>query len=351
MFTTNVDGSGVLDVPVGDPTEIDGVSVRYFPIGQLKRLYVSPTMGQALAKEVHRFDVVHVNGVFLWPGAKASMEAARAGVPLVLSPRGMLVGDLIAARSSVAKRVWIAAFERRNIARASAVHLTSEVEAEEIHKLRLPIRRSVTIPNGVEPPDAPASPQAEEAQWRGAPKGRRIAFAARLDWKKGVDLAIEVAAGIPDAQLRLAGPDEGGLRRAWEHRLQDRGLDDRIRFVGELNDAEKWAFLSGADVTLVPSINENFGNVVIESMAVGTPVVCTEGVGAGYLAKQIDRSLVVPRNIKAIGSSVLNQLTNEIRRRELGRLSRLLVERDLTWNSVAQSFVSLYSSVGLPSER
>ena len=92
-------------------------------------------MRQALGLNIRNFDIVHLHSVFLWPTSAAAQAARRAGVPYVLSPRGMLVGDLIRRKSSLAKRAWIALFERRNIEEAAAVHLTSEIEASELRAL------------------------------------------------------------------------------------------------------------------------------------------------------------------------------------------------------------------------
>ena len=109
-------------------------------------------MRQALALNVASFDIVHLHSVFLWPTSVAARAARKAGVPYVLSPRGMLVGDLIRRKSSLAKRAWISLFERRNIEQAAAVHLTSEIEASELRALGFRCTRSTVVPNGIELP-------------------------------------------------------------------------------------------------------------------------------------------------------------------------------------------------------
>ena len=135
VYTTNVDGPGVSAVPVGIPVDLDGVQVTYFETGIGRRLYRSPAMAKALRENVSGFDVIHLHSVFLWPTAVAAAIARRARVPYVLAPRGMLVADLIQRKSSLLKRAWIELFERRNLAGAAAIHVTSDVEAEEIRAL------------------------------------------------------------------------------------------------------------------------------------------------------------------------------------------------------------------------
>src|SRR5689334_14985099 len=95
VYTTNVDGKGVSPVPLDRPTQLDGVTISYFSTSFGRRLYRSPDMRQALKLNIARFDIVHLHSVFLWPTSVAAQAARRAGVPYVLSPRGMLVRDLI----------------------------------------------------------------------------------------------------------------------------------------------------------------------------------------------------------------------------------------------------------------
>jgi glycosyltransferase involved in cell wall biosynthesis len=128
VFTTNVDGPGISPTPIATPVDLDGIQIRYFPCPLVRRLYWAPALRQALHHEIGRLDIVHLHSVFLWPTWAAARAARTAGVPYVLSPRGMLVKDLIARRSRLAKSAWIHFIERSNIEQAAALHLTSELE-------------------------------------------------------------------------------------------------------------------------------------------------------------------------------------------------------------------------------
>ncbi|HEY4573758.1 MAG TPA: glycosyltransferase, partial [Thermoanaerobaculia bacterium] len=135
VLTTDVHGDGTLDVPLGRPVAIDGVEVRYFPVRSLRRLYWAPGLAAAARAEVASFDAVHLHSVFLWPTSAAARAAERADVPYVLSPRGMLVPELIDARGRWRKLAWLALAERRTIERAAVLHATSALEAEEAARL------------------------------------------------------------------------------------------------------------------------------------------------------------------------------------------------------------------------
>src|SRR5204863_3607521 len=101
VFTTNVDGDGTSDVPLGIPVPMHKVQVHYFA-SPLRRLYYSPAMGRAL-RSIGEFDIVHTHSLFLWPTYAAARAARKADVPYVVSPRGMLVPELIARKSALAK--------------------------------------------------------------------------------------------------------------------------------------------------------------------------------------------------------------------------------------------------------
>src|SRR5262245_12393968 len=99
VFTTNVDGLGVSDVPVGCSVNVDGVKVRYFPVTWPRRLFRSPALALALKEMVPQMSIVHLHSVFLWPTWAAAQASRKEHVGYVVSPRGMLVRELIKRRS------------------------------------------------------------------------------------------------------------------------------------------------------------------------------------------------------------------------------------------------------------
>lgn len=344
VFTTNVDGVGVLDVPLERDVEIDGLRVRYFAVQPPRRIYFSPAMGRAMAAEVGSFDVAHVNGVYLWPGPKLAREATKARVPLVISPRGMLSPEMIAGKSQFVKRAWIQLIERSALASAAAIHATSQEEADGLRRLALDLAPLHVIANGVDLPAERPTQADIERLWAGVPRGDRVAMLARLDWTKGVDLAIDAVLAHPSAQILIAGPDQIGLRAQLEPRLRSAGRPAG-RFVGELDGVDKWALLCGADVLLAPSVKESFGMAVAEALAAGTPVICTEGVGAASIVRRIDPGLVTTRTVEALASSLGKLLECPLRRARTGREARDIMTAEFTWTGIARQMLDLYVRV------
>lgn len=345
VITSNVDGPDLIATEPGEPHLIDGIVVHYYPLSTPRRIYYSPMMRRALREMLEWADILHVNGMFLWPGMAAARKARKAEVPYVVAPRGMLAPELIAGKSTAIKRLWLRGFDRETLRGAAAMHLTSDLERVGIIAQRLDLAPMHLIPNGVDAPIPGPDAAAINSYWADAPKGHRVAFLARLDWKKGVELAVEAALRMPHVHLRIAGYDQIGLRATIEQRIAETGAEQRIRFIGPVSSEEKWPFLAGADVLLVPSINENFGNTVIETLSVGTAVLCTDGVGAGEIIRGVEPRAVVPRTIEAIEGGLQWLLHDSAGRKSYAIAGQRVVSEHYSWDAVGRQAEALFESI------
>jgi glycosyltransferase involved in cell wall biosynthesis len=343
VITTDVDGQRRLNVPLDTPTEMDGVMVHYCPITFPRRIYYSPALAKRAAQLLPGADAVHINGMYLWPGPYLARSARRLGKPLVISPRGMLMPEMVAGNSQSIKRAWIAMQEHANLSEATALHATSVSEAEGLRLMRLDVAPIAVIGNGVDLPDRWPTRDEIESVWGDVPMGKRVAFLARLDWTKGADMAIEAVRSHPKAMIKLAGHDQIGLRPKLEPRLQRDDGSYCGAFLGPLDGMLKWAFLAGADVMLAPSVRESFGMSVVEAMVMRTPVIATEGVGASTLLRRLDPELVVPREQGALNWALAALLGDSCRREVLGRAAQDLATSELNWDNIAETMAALYS--------
>jgi glycosyltransferase involved in cell wall biosynthesis len=327
VFTTNVDGDRVSDVPLGVAVPLDRVNVHYFA-SSFPRLYYSSPMKKAL-RDVRAFDIVHLHSVFLWPTYAAARAAERAEVPYVVSPRGMLVPELIARKSRLLKRAWIRLFEEHTFRESSMVHFTSQRERDDARRTGIVIPAAAIIPNGV-----------EVSLDRTSSRGDELLFLGRINWKKGLDRLIEAMRLLPEARLTVAGNDEENYA-ATLPRL------DNVRFVGAVSGEAKNELLRSAAALALPSYSENFGNVVLEAMAVGTPVVVTPEVG---LAAEVERSgagVVTPNDPPRLADALRTLLADPARRAEMGRRGRAAVELRYSWEHVAVQMEEVYARLAL----
>ena len=333
VFTTNVDGNDVSGVPIDRPVRLEGVNVHYFP-STLKRLYWSPRMRAAFARDLRGFDLVHSHAVFLWPGVAAAKAARHAGVPYVVSPRGMLVPELIDAKSRFTKRTWLRFVERRAIVSADALHFTSALELEDAVRTGIPFRSGFIVPNGVEIAAVPRTDRQKNT----------LLYLGRISWKKRIDRIIELLPSLPGTRLVIAGNDDERLTPALTQLAQQRGVADQVEFRGPVYGDAKFALIASATLFVLPSESENFGNTVLEALSVETPVVVTPRVA---LARD-----VVAADAGAVGlESIASLLNDPGRRDEMGRNGRRLVESRFTWETVAAAMERQYEALVLGGKR
>ena len=109
-------------------------------------------------------------------------------------------------------------------------------------------------------------------------RGKTLAlFLGRIHPKKGCDLLIDAFAKVlaerSEWHLVMAGPDQLGWQKKLQERAEQLGVSSRITWAGMIGGAIKWGALRAAEIFVLPSHQENFGLVVAESLAVGTPAL------------------------------------------------------------------------------
>jgi len=336
VYTTSVDGPRDLDVPLRHPVQRDGVAVTYFPCPRLRRLYRATELGRALERRVGDLDILHTHSVFLWPTWAAASAARAAGRPYVLSPRGMLVPELIDAKNAWLKRLWIRAVERGNLAHATMIHVTSTVEAKHLERAGLALSPVRVVPNGV---DLPAASDRSR-------RPREIVYLGRLSWKKNLEPLIDAVARLAEVSLVVAGPDDEGLGPALRARAQGLGLGGRVRFQGPANGPEKASLLAESACLVLPSLNENFGNVVVEAMAHACPVIVTPDVGAREVVEESGAGVIASdTTAPALVAAITRVLDDPAAARAAGARGRQYVADRLTWPAVATQMAAVYEEV------
>jgi D-inositol-3-phosphate glycosyltransferase len=122
------------------------------------------------------------------------------------------------------------------------------------------------------------------------------------------------------------------------------GLDDRVRFVGAVDQRLLPTYYSAADVTVVPSWYESFGLVALESMACGTPVVAARVGGLASLVRDGETGRLVPWRDPRLYAERIRELCVPETRKRLGRAARALAEQ-YSWTSVAEQVLEVYQDV------
>jgi glycosyltransferase involved in cell wall biosynthesis len=274
---------------------------------------------------VASFDVVHSHAVYLWPGVAAARAAKKANVPYVISPRGMLVPELIAGRSRYVKSAWLRFFEQRGFANAAAIHFTSQLEWDDARRVGLPLPHPIVVPKGVDLPQRPDVPR----------DARTLVFLGRVNWKKNIDRVIEALPRL-NSRLIVAGNDEENLTPRLRELATRIGAD--VEFLGPVYGDAKDELLARATLFVLLSTSENFGNAVLEALAMETPAVLSNGVGLADDVLRADAGVIGLDEVPAL-------LDDPERRAIMGRNGRALVESRFAWPRVAEEMEDAYCSI------
>lgn len=332
VYTSSLDGDGRLDVPEGVPVPLDGVQVWYFRCRFVALCWL-PQMNRALRSHGAGFDAMHLHSVYLWPMARAARYAHARRIPYVVSPRGMLVPELIQRRSAWAKRLWIAAVERRTLAQARAIHVTSATEAEDLRRCGLSLAPVVELGNGV---DCPAQPLRQ-------PDPGHFLFLGRLSWKKNLEALVAAVATLPDARLTLAGPDDEGIATRLLARARESGCGERVRYVGSVDSHGRSTLFAQVQALVLPSLNENFGNVVIEALAEGCPAIVAPGVGARSVVEAAGAGWVAATaDVNGLITILREALASPEEAQRRGERGARFARAHLSWDQIAAQMIEVY---------
>jgi glycosyltransferase involved in cell wall biosynthesis len=333
--------------PFGWRREENGVQAIYVPTWlRYRRVSWNPAVKRYCRARLQNFDVVHIFGLYDLLGPAVAAASRKRGLPYVLEPIGMFVPIV---RNLWLKRMYHAVWGKRLLQGASAVIATSEQEIEELAAGGIPRERVVLRRNGVEAPSSWPE-RGTFRKGRGiSPEEKVILFLGRLSAKKSPDLLLKAFAelsrrssGIPMI-LVFAGPDEGGVRSELKQMATQLEVQTKVQFAGAIFGETKWAAYRDADVFVLPSQNENFGNTAAEAVAAGTPVIVTEECGIAPLLA--DEAGLVVRHDASELSNALGRVLNEAQLRERLKAGCAAVTSRLGWEEPVRDMEALYAEL------
>ena len=343
IATTRVNVAGERSEPA-----VDEVPVHWLTRSCSRAWKYSRSLGTWLDSHAGEYDLVHAHAVFTYSTLAARRAAAASGIPLVITPHGMLAPYSL-GRKRLRKFWYWHLVEKRNLVAASCVHATAPTEQDEIARL-VPGCRTVCVSLGVDPAawEIPKVRGVFRRRFGIPEEAPLLLYLSRIHSKKGLaDVLLPALARLPSGvHLAVVGeadasePEQGALARAVAKRL---GLARRVTFTGPIYGDEKWAAYDDADLYVLPSVHENFGITTIEAMARGLPCVVSPGVQCAPFVGRAQAGRIVPRDAAALASA-LNCLLEAppAERQEMGRRGQEFVARELTWSQTARRLAELY---------
>jgi glycosyltransferase involved in cell wall biosynthesis len=319
--------------------ERDALGVRITRVasfGLFLSTSMAPLLPGLMRRRRHEPDIVHVH----MPDPLAALAVWFA------RPRSRVVlhwhSDVVRQRLSMAV---YRPLQRWLLARADAVIATSPAYAQSSPVLREWLPKVVVIPLGAPTPEPP-TPQAVAGVRRRYGDRRMVLALGRMTYYKGYEVLIDAAALLPPDVVVVVGG--AGDRLAYYRQLAaQRGLAEKVRFVGRLPGHRVEAYFAAAEVFVQASTvrAEAFGVAVLEAMARGTPVVSTqiEGSGLPWLNQHGVTGLKVPPgDAPALAGAVQTLLDDAALRERMGTSGRARWALHFSTETMCAATLALY---------
>ncbi len=307
---------------------------------------------------INQSDVVHLHCVWSLANLQVAAACRAMGVPYVISAHGML-DDWSMTQGQLKKKIYMRLGGRTMLERAAHVHCTAEGEAEQAQRW-FPAGRAFITPYLMDLADFRSLPGEEaatnafacvrEAKASGTPV---VLFLSRVHHKKGLELLIDAAAELRSRGQRacyvIAGTGEQAYIDSLVARATAAGVADMIHFVGMVKGATKISLYQAADLFALPTSQENFGLVLTEAMACGTPVVTTTGTDIWKDIASSGAGVIADRSGVAFADAIGSLLADRAKLREMASKARPWVFANFSEDVLTQRFVQMYeTAMGQP---
>lgn len=347
VLTTTANGTKELDVITDKLLLIDGVAVTYFKRLTKDHSHFSPKLLLKLRKEILHYNqddktIIHIHAWWNLVSVLSCWVAKWYEVPVVLSPRGMLTAYTQNNRNSFSKRLLHALIGEK-LLQCCHIHATSEQEKQDILKIITP--KSITvIPNLVNiqasvNSSAPAVVHNDTTVFR-------LIFLSRIEEKKGLELLFNALSLLEiNWQLTIAGSGIDEYVNSLKLKTEKLNINKHISWTGQINNEDKYTLMAQHNLLVLTSFNENFANVVIESLSVGTPVLLSNQVGlSGYVTDQ-QLGWVSVMDANSIKETLLMAYSDPKKREIIKQLAPAIIKKDFNDQVLAGKYLQLYKSL------
>lgn len=171
-------------------------------------------------------------------------------------------------------------------------------------------------------------------------------FVGRFVHKKGVDILIRAFSKIKNKSLKLVIEGKGEEKEKLERLILELGLSERIILVGgNLSEEQKFAYMKGALIGIVPSRIEPFGIVALEYLSCGTPLIASETGGlSDILENQKTCIFFENENYKELAKKI-DELVDDKKLRKILSERGIELVKKYTWSEISKKYLEIFNSV------
>jgi len=296
---------------------------------RLMALWVKPTV-QRIIREGYDFDLIDAH--YFYPdGVAAAMIGRSLGKPVVITARGTDI-NLIPQNPTARKQILWAAQQ------AKGMITVCQALKDEMVQLGVDADRITTLRNGVDLKLFRPGDRSGLRRKLGLEDFTLLSVGHLIE-RKGHDLIIRAMPALPDARLLIAGagPEEEALKAL----VTQLGVVDRVEFLGALPQETLRQYYAAVDALVLASSREGWANVLLESMACGTPVVASNVWGTPeVVASQEAGVLMKERTPEGIVEAV-----NKLRASRLDHAATRRYAEKFSWDDTTQGQLRLFREI------
>jgi glycosyltransferase involved in cell wall biosynthesis len=342
-------GQEPLDVPIGIPIQQNGYEIIYFRCSPFRRYKFSWELLQWLKQHAQEYDIAHIHALFSPLSTAAATVARNNQLPYILRPLGTLdPADL--NKKKQLKKIYANLWEKPNLVGAAAVHFTTEQECRVSSRFGAKTN-DIIVPLGVEL-STETPPMGSMREELGIPTELPlILFMSRVDRKKGLDILIPALIALQKAGKQfhfvLAGgnPQEPEYVKEIADKINNSELGRVTTIAGFVRGEKKLGLLQDADIFVLPSYYENFGIAVAEAMAVGIPVVISNGVHIWDAVETAEAGWVSECNAIDFTNKLSLALDDRDESQKRGRNGREYALKYYSWKAIAEQIIPIYQKL------
>jgi glycosyltransferase involved in cell wall biosynthesis len=312
-----------------------------YPRRDLFNLGRSPEMYKGLRKACQTADIIHNNSIWMLPNLYPSWVRKGTKCKQIEQPRGTLSAWAM-NHSKWKKKFFWWLWQKKALQKADMFVATAENEYEDIR--RLGFKQPIAIlPNGIDLPD-----ESEILRYKhNRSSRRRMFFLSRIHPKKNLEILIQCWSRLedefPEWDLSIIGPDTNNPYADEMKSLVLKLGCRRVIFEGELKGTQKLIFVAESECMVLPTHSENFGMVIAEALAAGTPAICSYGAPWEGLNKE-NCGWWIPTNESSFYDTMKSaMLTTRKQLDEMGWKGRVWMARDFSWEGIGAKMKETYA--------
>ncbi|MDO3627485.1 XrtY-associated glycosyltransferase XYAG1 [Mucilaginibacter sp. BT774] len=337
VLTTTANGANELDVTPGATVMVEGVPITYFKRLTKDHTHFSPALLKCLWKEIKQYDVVHIHAWWNLVSVLSCWIAVKRGVPVVISPRGTLSAYSFRNRNGIPKRL-IHVILGKYLLERSWFHVTSKREKQAVEEI-ISHKRIINIFNFVNfPKKMTAKPETND-------KILKLLFFSRIEEKKGLDILFKALAMVQvPYHLTVAGDGAPIYLDSLKQLAKNTGLSGVVDWIG-FQGPNKFEIMQKHDLMVLPSHDENFGNVVIECLSVGTPVLVSRNVGLADYVTGNCLGWVCELNENDISAHINIIFDQKNKLMEIRKTAPDIIRNDFDEKNLTEKYISMYNQI------